>query len=59
MELVKGHQELFNGQLFDIWRNEQHEVFISYKSYTLKRVRIVGKCWILFYIDWVRKPDKT
>jgi len=29
MELVKGHQELFNGQLFDIWRNEQHEVFMT------------------------------
>ena len=29
MELVKGHQELFNGQLFDIRRNEQHEVFMT------------------------------
>jgi prophage antirepressor-like protein len=29
MELVKGHQELFNGQLFDIWGNEQHEVFMT------------------------------
>ena len=29
MELVKGHQELFNAQLFDIWRNEQHEVFMT------------------------------
>ena len=29
MELVKGRQELFNGQLLDIWRNEQHEIFMT------------------------------